>query len=109
MKNRIRFKLRALLIATALICVFLGLQIHVHYKAKRYLKVIKQRQAHPNTVVLLASPTLVDYAQFERRILVWYHKEKVNFTYYDWYRTHRVGILGEPFEGAEGVTIPQTD
>ena len=32
---RIRFKLRTLLIATALVGLFLGLQVHVHNKAKR--------------------------------------------------------------------------
>lgn len=34
---KLRFKLRTLLIATALVAVFLGLQMHVHMKARRFV------------------------------------------------------------------------
>lgn len=35
---QLRFKLRTLLIATALVGLFLGLQVHAHNKAKRFVK-----------------------------------------------------------------------
>lgn len=38
----LRFKLRTLLIATAVISVFLGLQVHVHNKALRFEKEMKE-------------------------------------------------------------------
>ena len=38
-----RFKLRTLLIATTLVGVFLGLQVHVHIKAKQFVEEMKSQ------------------------------------------------------------------
>ena len=93
-----RFKLRTLLIATALIGLFLGLHVHVHNKARRFVEEMSEYQSQPVPSVELDSPTWVDYVKFERRIIVFYRSDYVRRgPYIDRHYTLTLGYRGHAF------------
>lgn len=96
LKMKLRFKLRTLLIVTALVASFLGLQGHVHSKAKRFVDE-KNQSVSQNILqferATLAQVSLADVLLIKRRCRV-----SVGEPFNDIFRTFRVGILGKPIK-----------
>lgn len=57
---KLRFKIRTLLICTALIAVFLGLQVHVHNKASKFLEEMRSESSE-RTLLLTRDFDTDDY------------------------------------------------
>ena len=75
---KFRFKLRTLLIATALIGLFLGLQIHVHNKAKRFVKEMSEVAERDDGAesAWIESLSVSDVLGFRRRCAVVWRRTK---------------------------------
>lgn len=105
---KIRFKLRTLLITTALVAVYLGLQIHVHIKAKRFVEEMmehapKRSSRHEEVeYASLAPPSFSDIIRFERRCQVLMSQiilENADGTTSYAYYCFRVGCFGKVVQG----------
>lgn len=92
------FKPRTLLIATALVAVFLGLQVHVHFKAKRFVEEVNaepSRQQFAEHIPAEVFPaTYTDVIRIQRRAKVHLSisedGELIGFEIFN------VGIFGQP-------------
>ena len=65
-----RFKLRTLLIATALIGLFLGIHVHVHNKAKRFVKEMRKHHGDKLREASISPPSFEDVIFLRRRCVV---------------------------------------
>lgn len=66
---KLRFRVRTLLIVTAVVAIFFGLQIHVHNKSKRFVEDVR-RSSVPDTRVEAAFVmplSVTDVLCFQRR------------------------------------------
>lgn len=98
-----RFKLRTLLIATALMAVPLALQVHVHSKAQSFAKEMRQLQV-PWGVVEYASVlplSFTDVCRLQRRCEVHY----LRFENSDMGKTYRHGKMDIHLVNILGDTI----
>ena len=69
-RTMFRFKLTTLLIAAALIGLFLGLQAHVHNKAKRFVADQLEGPGQRFVTASVSSPSLADVLFLRRRCVV---------------------------------------
>lgn len=117
-ESMFRFKLRTLLIATALVGLCLGLQVHVHNKAKRFLEEMREPTQETKERLgislhssdfssHLAPISFNDVIRFERRCEVVYFRPTtpIGDSRVAFEASYLVQCVGEVCNGTQGASV----